>query len=915
MGFLASAELERAATILAGTLSEKQRQSALDGLARVASSDAARLLIDLYHLTPWGPHRRAIVRTLGRFADSRTIEFLYRIAVSDSDLTQAREAVLALGCVPAPQAQEAVFALAQQPSFLFQREAVHSLRNAPQLPVVIELQNLFLDLKQRGVRDDRADRIFDAALLVLASHSVGFIESDLIGLLRESAAQNGDPDLLSACLLAAGALGGANVREAVSALEVDETEVVSSLKSTVLKLIDSAPHPSIESVISDLSLAIAKVSTNNGSPAGVSFHLARLTRFSDEELQLAESVLAGEISIVCHLWVKVFRIGSLAASDVLFLVQEVLLAGDAYQISFTAKAVRKQCLNGQLGDLSWRGFLGSLGLEETAALSLHFPDETITEVLCSSLKQREQVSGGGLPPRFKDERSWVASLIRRCNGLVAQAQMTVDESVAWRCLDVFERMALDTSRPVVARGRAIRAIGQIGFVGRAGEARHARTVELLGTLLRQSGPRAPLMPSIIHALGHLSSEPALASYIQVLQSQIDSKAQVQTVELLLVTLILFPRALLAGVRLSVHEQLLADEGIARLCLRLLGLGVIIESSSVGAQRRLVTEALISRDFSDLILGLDASHVLTDPGDWALVQNLAVSDHEAIRSLALERICRSRISRVQNHLVSLLSPATTCGAELLLHCFDLFEVDEQDPPFGFAEFLVEVCKFSPPALGNQSEKHYGPFQRADVRIEGVSLAEQILALRGAPVGLLQSVSLSAQRIAVGSVDGHALTDIGRIESCLRLDLPLFDSYSETLKSVLRNAELPFSHPEIFDDGVDKSTAIIEFVKSIDLLLQERIGEPLFLGSRAEVLARLQSRVARLGLQDIGSDNARLLRHLCIDHVFTPELFPSIKLGKLVHAILAGKFVSEQVRILDGIKGWAVFLLLFARSFKV
>jgi hypothetical protein len=56
----------------------------------------------------------------------------------------------------------------------------------------------------------------------------------------------------------------------------------------------------------------------------------------------------------------------------------------------------------------------------------------------------------------------------------------------------------------------------------------------------------------------------------------------------------------------------------------------------------------------------------------------------------------------------------------------------------------------------------------------------------------------------------------------------------------------------------------------------------------------------------------MRILGIDHVFTSELFPSVKLSRLVQSILAGRFVSEQVRILDGLKGWAVFLVVFARS---
>ena len=42
----------------------------------------------------------------------------------------------------------------------------------------------------------------------------------------------------------------------------------------------------------------------------------------------------------------------------------------------------------------------------------------------------------------------------------------------------------------------------------------------------------------------------------------------------------------------------------------------------------------------------------------------------------------------------------------------------------------------------------------------------------------------------------------------------------MKTVLRNAELTYKHTDLFDDRVDKSTMIVEYVKSIDILLQER-----------------------------------------------------------------------------------------------
>jgi hypothetical protein len=434
---------------------------------------------------------------------------------------------------------------------------------------------------------------------------------------------------------------------------------------------------------------------------------------------------------------------------------------------------------------------------------------------------------------------------------------------------------------------------------------------------------------------------------QVTQSQIDAHTLPGVLDLLLTNLILFPPALLESCELKFLGHEITTPSLRRLILRLFGLGakISLQTSSTHTQGSgalsegsgplggSVVESLSSNDFSEIVLALEAARHFQSLNDWAHVFKLIDSDHDAIRSLALERVCRSRQASIQNQLVDCLRSDTRLEAELLLHCFDVFEIDPQDPPLAFAQFLKSASQeLRTGENQQQTEPFFGPFRRADVRQEATSLAEQIIFVaqnRGRTPndegsensGTTQQVKehekehgrehdRKASAMSLSSVLLEP-SDRELVDSSLKKDLPQFETYSEVLKSVLRNAELPFSHPQIFGDKVDKSTAIIELVKSIDLLLQERVGEPLFLGSRPEVLAKLRSRISRLGLHDIASDNNHTLRILGIEHIFTAELFPSIKLAKLVQSILAGKFVSDQLRILDGLKGWAVFLVLFAR----
>jgi hypothetical protein len=914
-------ELAEAASVLTGTLNERQRQSTLESIAARPSSDGARLLVDLFYLTPWSPHRCAIVRTLGRFSDKRTVEFLYRSALSDTDLTIAREAVLALGKVGTPLAQEILFCFVGREDFPFRREAVHAIGQATILTVGDELEDLFQTLKSTIDWANPEGRLLETTLLVLAAHGRSNIDDDLVALMERAAntsplAQvNGGNDLFHACLLAAGSLASPRVMSAIAQLNLNDQTFSASLKAAVLAQCDRYTRPNLEAVLLDLAAAVG---------SGRTLQIHRLTRFSAEELEEARAILGEELGNEVSLWIEIAlaikcrdQDPKNAPAKCASVLEHAVDYGKPYQIAIATKLARATRTTKQ-----WRQFVKQLGLKVEALIGELVPDIAVTDLICQRISRNN----------FGSDSEFTTL----CNALVAQVHMTAESAVAHRCLDELSLISLNAAAAPGVRARAIRAMGQCGFCEHVSEAEHDRLAHRLEQIFLQNGSRAPVFQSVVHALGNAPSAATMKVIEQVTQSQIDAHTLPGVLDLLLTNLILFPADLLESCELRFLGHEINTPSLRRLILRLFGLGakISLQTSTThvhgsGPLGGSVVESLCSDDFSEIVLALEAARHFESLNDWSHVFKLIDSDHDAIRSLALERVCRSRQASIQNQLVDCLRSDTRLEAELLLHCFDVFEIDPQDPPLAFAQFLKSASQeLRTGENQQQTEPFFGPFRRADVRQEATSLAEQIIfvaqnrgrtptkegAENSGTIKSLKEFGRENDRKATAMSPSSVLlepSDRELVDSSLKKDLPLFDTYSEVLKSVLRNAELPFSHPQIFGDKVDKSTAIIELVKSIDLLLQERVGEPLFLGSRPEVLAKLRSRISRLGLHDIASDNNHTLRILGIEHIFTAELFPSIKLAKLVQSILAGKFVSDQLRILDGLKGWAVFLVLFAR----
>jgi hypothetical protein len=142
---------------------------------------------------------------------------------------------------------------------------------------------------------------------------------------------------------------------------------------------------------------------------------------------------------------------------------------------------------------------------------------------------------------------------------------------------------------------------------------------------------------------------------------------------------------------------------------------------------------------------------------------------------------------------------------------------------------------------------------------------------------------------------------------------YDSYSSSVKAVLRNAELTYLNPNLFDETVDKSTIVVEYVKSIDLILQDHFGNQIFSAPEQDLYTQMQTRVARLQFDQGFLGPAHAISELDCSTHYEPDMFPSYKLIAICQSIATGKFHEDGQNIIDGLRAWSVIFLLFARRF--
>ena len=317
---------------------------------------------------------------------------------------------------------------------------------------------------------------------------------------------------------------------------------------------------------------------------------------------------------------------------------------------------------------------------------------------------------------------------------------------------------------------------------------------------------------------------------------------------------------------------------------------IMCSNVVNGFEDIVLRAVHGSDFQTVMLGLAAARLNHNDAIWEKVGELATSSDPCVAGRAVHSLCHG--AGVKHHKQLLEQLCASADAQSLM----LTVLQNLEPAEG-ADYQPIIAY-----IDERLARGDGAFREAEVYAAATGLRDNLVFAAAKP-----------RNSMIPSSPGSAARHIADIDRELGARISGFDRFNEVVKSTLRNAELTHSHPELFDHRVDKSTMVVEYVKSIDLLLQETLGGQIF-ASRVVSAVQMQSRVVELQLDDESLPSWQWVRELQITAPFSADAFPSHKMISIGRAILTGKLWHAPHRTVDGLRAWAILLLVFGRQFS-
>ena len=180
-------------------------------------------------------------------------------------------------------------------------------------------------------------------------------------------------------------------------------------------------------------------------------------------------------------------------------------------------------------------------------------------------------------------------------------------------------------------------------------------------------------------------------------------------------------------------------------------------------------------------------------------------------------------------------------------------------------------------------------------------------------ILLREKLSTQNSIIGPT-GTAMRgiDIQAIDLELSEKITGYKDFDESVKTTLRSAELPYKHREMFDEFVDKASVIVEYCKGVDLLMEKRFGKKLLFPKLENSLHEFANALYPLGLNEDYPNAEKVLREMGLEKHFSAQSLPVHKMSMIAQGIRNGRIVNEHFKTLDGLRAWAVMLLLFGRK---
>lgn len=174
---------------------------------------------------------------------------------------------------------------------------------------------------------------------------------------------------------------------------------------------------------------------------------------------------------------------------------------------------------------------------------------------------------------------------------------------------------------------------------------------------------------------------------------------------------------------------------------------------------------------------------------------------------------------------------------------------------------------------------------------------------------------ASRLRSGSQDNLAPnlpgTDVIRaLDKQLESKIGDYSKLADPVKACLRSAELPLNQPDLFEGTVDKSSSVVQYCKALDLTLEKDFGQRILFPKMEQQLHVFQNLLHKAELDQDSPNINLVMHHLRAEHIFDLNTFPASKMMMVARSVLSGRILRERTQVIDGLKAWAVLILLFS-----
>jgi len=420
---------------------------------------------------------------------------------------------------------------------------------------------------------------------------------------------------------------------------------------------------------------------------------------------------------------------------------------------------------------------------------------------------------------------------------------------------------LEREKSKAVQARLMRAIGQIGQPGNK-----------IMSFIREHIKEPLLTPSCLYFL-ELCPQAQNAQLITSLFPELKHKSSFAVAAL---------KALAVCQELPTSKEL---EDFFKACL---GSDAAIETQNHALQ-------LLARHPLKSLQPLAAKHLKSHPRVQlaAVITLKSFNDEAAVE--ALEPCLTSPSESIRGRALDTLTGLPGNRAKRLV--IDFLKENSQD-----AEIVDKIVRCMTPPTG--PSEYF------------VSAVEQILA-KHPNHPHLEGLTDLRTRMGQNISEGSSLrippdANIAKIDRELSQKLKYYAQYDESAKSALRSAEVPFHRPEIFDQFVDKSAAVLGFCKAVDIILEKHFGRRHLFPRLEQHLHEFQNAAHAASLNDDYPSGERVLERLSLEKHFTVQSLPLHKMSMVAQGILNSKIVHEHFKIIDGLRAWAVVLLLFGRK---